>query len=61
MNLKRDLPHIPTLLTNQRYEARMGFPALIKGAEIANDFWGFANAGAQLADLHVNYESVPKV
>ena len=24
------------------------------------DFWGFANAGAQLADLHVNYESVPK-
>ena len=26
----------------------------------AQDFWGFANAGAQLADLHVNYESVPK-
>ncbi len=26
----------------------------------AKDFWGFANAGAQLADLHVNYESVPK-
>ncbi|MCY3741884.1 MAG: N-6 DNA methylase [Candidatus Poribacteria bacterium] len=26
----------------------------------AADFWGFANAGAQLADLHVNYESVPK-
>ena len=25
----------------------------------AEDFWGFANAGAQLADLHVNYESVP--
>ena len=24
------------------------------------DFWGFANAGAQLADLHVNYESAPK-
>ena len=23
------------------------------------DFWGFANAGAQLADLHVHYESVP--
>ena len=23
----------------------------------AEDFWGFANAGAQLADLHVNYES----
>ena len=26
----------------------------------AEDFWGFANAGAQLADLHVHYESVPK-
>ena len=26
----------------------------------AEDFWGFANAGATLADLHVNYESVPK-
>ena len=24
------------------------------------DFWGFAQAGAALADLHVNYESVPK-
>ena len=26
----------------------------------AEDFWGFANAGAALADLHINYESVPK-
>ena len=26
----------------------------------AQEFWGFANAGAQLADIHVNYESVPK-
>ena len=25
----------------------------------SEDFWGFANAGAQLADLHINYESVP--
>ena len=24
------------------------------------DFWGFANAGTALADLHVNYESCPK-
>ena len=24
----------------------------------AEDFWGFANAGTQLADLHINYESV---
>ena len=26
----------------------------------AEDFWGFANAGAQLADLHINYESALK-
>ena len=26
----------------------------------AEDFWGFANAGAALANLHVNYESAPK-
>jgi len=25
----------------------------------AEDFWGFANAGAQLANIHVNYESHP--
>ena len=26
----------------------------------AEDFWGFADAGAVLANLHVNYESAPK-
>ena len=26
----------------------------------AEDFWGFANAGARLADIHVNYESQPE-
>ncbi len=26
----------------------------------SEDFWGFANSGAQLADLHVTYESAPK-
>ena len=26
----------------------------------AKDFWGLTDAGAQLANLHVNYESVPK-
>ena len=26
----------------------------------AEDFWGFANAGAQLADIHIAYESQPK-
>ena len=25
----------------------------------SEDFWGFANAGAALADLHINYESAP--
>ena len=47
MNLKRDLPHIPTPLSRG-------------DRGVAADFWGFANAGAQLADLHVNYESAPK-
>ena len=26
----------------------------------AKDFWGFANAGERLADIHVNYESQPE-
>ncbi len=26
----------------------------------AEDFWGFANAGAELATLHLNYETIPK-
>ena len=54
-NLKRDLPHIPTPLASNP-----PISPLIKGAGIAADFWGFANAGAQLADLHVNYESQPE-
>ena len=27
---------------------------------LVKDFWGFAEAGARLADLHVNYESQPE-
>ena len=27
---------------------------------LPRDFWGFAKAGKQLAELHVNYEAVPK-
>ena len=46
-NLKRDLPHIPTPLA-----------PLDRG--VAADFWGFAEAGARLADLHVTYESQPE-
>ena len=26
----------------------------------AKDFWGFAKAGARLADIHINYESQPE-
>ena len=46
-NLKRDLPHIPTPLA-----------PLDRG--VAANFWGFAEAGARLADIHVNYESQPE-
>ena len=53
-NLKRDLPHIPT-----PFASNPPTSPLIRGAEIANNFWGFANAGVQLANLHVNYESCP--
>ncbi|RKU33462.1 DNA helicase [Candidatus Poribacteria bacterium] len=54
-NLKRDLPHIPISLASNP-----PISPLIRGAGVASDFWGFAKAGAQLADLHVNYESAPK-
>ena len=47
MNLKRDLPHIPTPLA-----------PLDRG--VAADFWRFTKAGVALADIHVNYESVRK-
>ena len=42
-----NLPHIPTPLA-----------PLDRG--VAADFWGFAEAGARLADLHVTYESQPE-
>ncbi len=42
----------------QRYEANLkrDLPHIL----FTTDFWAFATAGAQLADLHVNYESQPK-
>ena len=46
-NLKRDLPHIPT-------------PLAPLDSGVAADFWGFADAGERLADLHVNYETQPE-
>ena len=47
MNLKRDLPHIPTPLSRG-------------DRGVAADFWEFVKAGKTLANLHVNYESAPK-
>ncbi len=42
----------------ERYQANLkrDLPHL----PFAEDFWGFANAGAELATLHLNYESAPK-
>ena len=50
------LLHHPTY--REKYE--MNLKRDLPHIPCAEDFWGFANAGAQLADLHVNYESVPK-
>ena len=50
------LLHHPTY--REKYEANLKRD--LPHIPFAEDFWGFANAGAALADLHVNYESVPK-
>ena len=50
------LLHHPTY--REKYE--MNLKRDLPHIPFAEDFWGFANAGATLADLHVNYESVPK-
>ncbi len=42
----------------QKYEANLKRD--LPHIPLAEDFWGFATAGEQLADLHVNYESAPK-
>ena len=42
----------------QKYE--MNLKRDLPHIPFAADFWGFADAGAALADLHVNYESAPK-
>ena len=55
-NLKRDLPHIPTPFAPLTREIKRC--PLDKG--VAADFWGFAKAGARLAEIHVNYESQPE-
>ena len=50
------LLHHPTY--REKYE--MNLKRDLPHIPFAEDFWEFAKAGAQLADLHVNYESCPK-
>ena len=50
------LLHHPTY--HEKYE--MNLKRDLPYIPFAEDFWGFAKAGEQLANLHVNYESVPK-
>ncbi len=50
------LLHHPTY--REKYE--MNLKRDLPHIPFTKDFWGFAEAGDQLADLHVNYESVPK-
>ena len=50
------LLHHPTYREKYERNLKRNLPHI----PFAEDFWGFAKAGEQLADLHVNYESVPK-
>ena len=50
------LLHHPTY--REKYE--MNLKRDLPHIPFAEDFWGFATAGAALADLHVNYEFAPK-
>ncbi|MCG9134238.1 N-6 DNA methylase [Candidatus Poribacteria bacterium] len=50
------LLHHPTYREKYERNLKRDLPHI----PFAEDFWGFAKAGDQLADLHVNYESVPK-
>ena len=46
--------------TTYREKYEMNLKRDLPHIPFAEDFWGFVKAGEQLADLHVNYESVPK-
>ena len=50
------LLHHPTYREKYQMNLKRDLPHI----PFAEDFWGFATAGAQLADLHVNYESASK-
>ena len=50
--------HSPDYRTKFAYDLKKMLPRLPL-VESFEDFWAFSQAGRQLADLHVNYESVP--
>ena len=50
------LLHHPTYREKYKMNLKRDLPHI----PFAEDFWGFANAGAALAELHINYESAPK-
>ena len=50
------LLHHPTYREKYQANLKRDLPHI----PFAEDFWGFANAGAQLANFHVNYESQPE-
>lgn len=50
------LLHHPTYHTTYAANLRRELPRI----PFAEDFWGFATAGARLAELHVNYEQQPE-
>ncbi len=58
-NLKRDLPHIPPPFIPPQAGGEENSPTPLsrEARGVSEAFWSFANAGARLADIHVNYES----
>ena len=48
--------HHPTYREKYEVNLKRDLPHI----PFTEDFWGFAEAGARLADIHVNYESYPK-
>ena len=48
--------HHPDYREKYREDLKLNMPRI----PFADDFWAFAKAGEQLADLHINYESAPK-
>lgn len=64
-NLKRELPRIPlvgiaTEHTERTENERTNTPSVSSVSSVAETFWRFAEIGAQLAELHLNYETAPE-